>query len=88
MNSNVGPSRRAGFMPHVNAPNVVDGDGDVGTALGLLVKLKEIDDARIFVCPSSTDIPVLIDSTQALNTFNDGSGPGFDSPDGRLSRPM
>jgi len=74
MNSNVGPSRRAGFMPHVNAPNQPDGDGDVGTALGLLVKLKEIDDARIFICPSSTDIPILIDATQALADFDNFDG--------------
>lgn len=71
MNANVGPSRRSGFMPHIKAANAADDSGDVGSALGLLVKTKEIDDARIFICPSSTDIPILIDASQALADFDD-----------------
>lgn len=69
MNNNVGPSRRAGFMPHDGAPNAEDGPGTVGLNFQKLVNQREIDDARIFICPSSTDIPILISANDDLKAF-------------------
>ena len=65
MNSNVGPGMRAGYMPHVRGVDELDGPQDVGKAFEMLIRTGELDDARVFVCPSSTDIPRLFFYEQA-----------------------
>jgi len=44
-------------LPHVQDPDVDDGPGDVGKAFSMLVQAGEIDNADVFICPSSNDMP-------------------------------
>ncbi len=69
MTSAFGPAHRKGFMPHINAIGTPDGDAEVGLVWELLVKTGEIDDPEIFVCPSSTDIPLRLQQGASPATY-------------------
>ncbi len=49
-----------GPVPHIGEATAEDGPGDVGKALAKLVQAGEIDDADVFICPSSSDVPTAI----------------------------
>ncbi len=50
-----GPAGRKGFMPHVRGIGEDDRPDDVGRVFELLVRVGEIDDPEVFICPSSDD---------------------------------
>ncbi len=76
MTSGLGPGGSKGSMPHVGAVNVADGPGDVGRAFELMIRVGEIDDPEILVCPSSNAIPRRLMSWQ-----KEGPSFAFKDPD-------
>ena len=74
MNNNTGPGNRSGFMPHVRGVDELDGPEDVGKIFEMLVRSKEIDDARIFICMGSEDIPISIGADERLSDFRFEAG--------------
>ncbi len=69
MVTGLGPGNRKGFMPHVGGIAMEDERGDVGIAFGLLVRVGEIDDPEVFICPQSRDIPTRLRDGQDVSKF-------------------
>jgi prepilin-type N-terminal cleavage/methylation domain-containing protein/prepilin-type processing-associated H-X9-DG protein len=70
MTSSLGPAYRKGFMPHIKGVTVNDTAADVGQIFENLVKLGEIDDPEVYICPSSTDIPIRLDPVMGAAAYN------------------
>ncbi len=60
MTANLGPSSTPGFLPHAGGPGTQDGADEVGIVFSQLIRTGNLDDARIFICPQSTDLPQVV----------------------------
>ncbi len=69
MASNLGPEGRKGFMPHVNQLDTDDGPADVGTVLGLLMRVGEIDETEVYVCAASGDTVQRLGPNEQVSAF-------------------
>ncbi len=56
LTSPLGPGGKKGFSPHVRGLDEDDRPEDVGVVFALLVKVGEVEDAEVFVCPGSADL--------------------------------